>query len=135
MEARTFFGQAEVNYSNTINSSASLSSFATAAEHHSSSPETPHSMAAPSARPKRKRATKDDYKSWNELTKVLVGPDEEPFSIHTRVIRKVPFFRGCLDANMAERAEGVVKLPEDDPGRSHIFYTGCTMMNCQCISY
>ena len=43
---------------------------------------------------------------------MLVGPTEVPFVIHTQVLRRIKFLRGCLDSGMAETREGVVRLPE-----------------------
>lgn len=35
--------------------------------------------------------------------------------MHTHILRKIPFFRGCLDAEMREKQEGVIRMPEDNP--------------------
>lgn len=111
---------------------SSLSSSATATDYHPPSLRSPRSMSssnmladtspridkatdALTAGQKRKRDTEDDPNPWVGLTKVLVGPEKEPFFVHTRVLRSAPFFRGCLDANMIDSAEGVVRLPKDDP--------------------
>lgn len=51
---------------------------------------------------------------WGEFIEVLVGADECKFIVHTHILRRVPFFRGCLDAPMKESQEGVVRLPEAD---------------------
>lgn len=53
--------------------------------------------------------------NWGKVTTVLVGATERKFLIHTNMLRRVPFFRACLDAPMKESQEGVVRLPEDDP--------------------
>lgn len=52
---------------------------------------------------------------WLDTTTILVGPYEQKFIAHTCFLREIPFFRGCLDAKMQESAEGLVRLPEDDP--------------------
>lgn len=140
VEARTFCRQAEINYLNTIDPFH----FSVIICDHSRNPlllaDSPHSMASPNtpadatprtdnatdtpiAGQKRKRDTEDDSNPWVGLTKVLVGPDEKPYLVHSHILRKVPFFRGCLDAGMIERAEGVVKLPEDNPKAfSHVVH-------------
>lgn len=63
---------------------------------------------------KRKREDSDMICQWQYQTNVLVGPEEQPFPVHTHILRKIPFFRGSLDAEMREKHEGVVRMPEDD---------------------
>jgi hypothetical protein len=50
-----------------------------------------------------------------QLTDVLVGPDEERFTVHTDFLRQLPFFRNCLRVGMRESQENIVRLPEDNP--------------------
>lgn len=52
---------------------------------------------------------------WGKVITVLVGANERQFLIHTHMLRRVPFFRACLDAPMKESQEGLVRLPEDNP--------------------
>ena len=56
-----------------------------------------------------------DNISWDEVTNILVGPTEQEFLVHTEVLRKVEFFRACLDADMKETRENLIRMPEDPP--------------------
>jgi hypothetical protein len=64
--------------------------------------------------PKVPAVRNDEKSEWNQLTTVLVGRTEVSFQLHTHVLRKIPFFRGCLDSGMQEAQSGVVRLPADD---------------------
>lgn len=71
----------------------------------------------PSRSSRRRKRKRDDEgpPSWSKMTVVLVGPEEARFSLHTHILRKVPFFRACLEAPMIESQQGVIRLPEDYP--------------------
>lgn len=79
--------------------------------------------------PSLKRKRSDIGQSpWNDQISILVGPSEYKLTVHAHIIRKIPFFRGCLDAPMIERETRVVRMLEDDPeaveGLVHWAYTG-----------
>lgn len=46
---------------------------------------------------------------------VAVGPTKYIFRLHSQVLRRVPFFRCCLDSKFGEAKNQRVELPEDDP--------------------
>jgi hypothetical protein len=57
-----------------------------------------------------------DSVDWNDLVTVIVG--KEParnFTAHASVLKRIDFFKGCLNANMKESEERIVRLPEDSP--------------------
>lgn len=65
----------------------------------------------------RKRKREDaEVSPWGNSSQLLVGHSEQKFVVHNHVLRKAPFFRACLDVEMRENAEGVIKLPADQPG-------------------
>ena len=51
---------------------------------------------------------------WYDTVLLLVGPDEYMMTVHSYIIRKIPFFRDCLDASMQESHSRTIRLPEDD---------------------
>jgi hypothetical protein len=67
-----------------------------------------------STKGKRKRDTAATS-PWDDTIAVLVGPKEYKVTAHAHALRKSPFFRGCLDAEMREKIERTIRLPEDDP--------------------
>lgn len=62
---------------------------------------------------KRKR-DEPETPQWGSVTRILVGRGEEPFIVHAHILRKIPFFRACLDADMKEKHENIVRMPEDN---------------------
>jgi hypothetical protein len=78
-----------------------------------------------------------EFESWSQTTTVLVGESRTKFIVHTNHLRKVPFFRGCLDANMIEKSEESVSLPEDIPEAFGCvvtwLYTGCLPSNIEAL--
>lgn len=51
---------------------------------------------------------------WTDLVTIIVGPEKKSFVAHANVLKRINFFRGCLDSGMKEARERVVRLPEDD---------------------
>lgn len=64
---------------------------------------------------KKRKLSETSLSPWVSLVIILVGPQEHRFAVHAHVLRKVPFFRGCLDSGMKESGEGVIRMPEDLP--------------------
>ena len=87
------------------------------------------SMSISQTVPSLKRKRSDIGQSaWNDQIVILVGTREYKLTVHTHIVRKIPFFRGCLDAPMVESQTRVVRMLEDDPlaveGLVHWAYTG-----------
>ncbi|KAL8772932.1 MAG: hypothetical protein Q9209_001952 [Squamulea sp. 1 TL-2023] len=65
---------------------------------------------------------------FDDTVTVLVGPNNERFSIHKRLICKYPFFQAAFDGKFKESTAGTLKLPEHDPAIFRFFtywlYTG-----------
>jgi hypothetical protein len=56
-----------------------------------------------------------DFLTWRRRRKLSAPESISKLIVHTHHLRKVAFFRGCLDANMIEKSEESVSLPEDIP--------------------
>jgi hypothetical protein len=54
----------------------------------------------------------DDY--CDTIT-ILVGESEEKFLVHTQHLRKIDWFRKCLDAGMEGSQSKTIRLPEESP--------------------
>lgn len=52
--------------------------------------------------------------TWDQITTILVGPEEQRFLVHTETLREVPFFQKCLDSGMIQSQENLIRLPEDN---------------------
>ncbi|KAI4285630.1 MAG: hypothetical protein L6R38_000532, partial [Xanthoria sp. 2 TBL-2021] len=65
---------------------------------------------------------------FDDTVTVHVGPDNERFSIHKRLVCQFPFFEAAFNGNFQESAAGILKLPEHDPAIFRFFvywlYTG-----------
>ncbi|KAL8892854.1 MAG: hypothetical protein Q9215_000218 [Flavoplaca cf. flavocitrina] len=65
---------------------------------------------------------------FDDTITVYVGPDNERFSIHKRLICQYSFFEAAFNGHFQESAAGVVKLPEHDATIFRFFvywlYTG-----------
>lgn len=63
---------------------------------------------------KRKRDEEDELtRDWNKMIQVLVGSKERSFWAYENIIRRIPFFDACLNSDMVEAQERIVRLPED----------------------
>ncbi|KPI40497.1 uncharacterized protein AB675_7657 [Cyphellophora attinorum] len=53
---------------------------------------------------------------WNDIVTVVVGegPDERKFTAHASALKRIDFFKACLNANIREANDLVIRLPEDD---------------------
>lgn len=63
---------------------------------------------------KRKRSD-STISPWHDTIVLVVGPANKEFTVHAHFLRRVPFFRACLDNPMKEAIERVIELPEDKP--------------------
>jgi hypothetical protein len=52
---------------------------------------------------------------WLDIVTLMVGPGEEEMIVHAHLIKRIPFFRGCLDAPVQESLTRTICLPDDDP--------------------
>lgn len=51
----------------------------------------------------------------SDFVTLLVGPDEENFTIHQDIITKARYFAGCLGYTLQESHTRIIRLPEDEP--------------------
>jgi hypothetical protein len=51
----------------------------------------------------------------SDLVTILVGSNEEKFTVHQDVVTKARYFAGCLDSVLQERHTKIINLPEDEP--------------------
>lgn len=97
--------------------------------HSSSESRSPLNTDADSTDGEDAKAVGDGISPWQHITTVLVGPHETKFIVHKHILCQVPFFEVCLNSNMWEAKENVVKLPEDTPAGFDLvvkwLYKGC----------
>jgi hypothetical protein len=68
----------------------------------------------------------DLSEDYTQVTKVLVGAEEQEVLVHTSFLLTIPFFRGCLQSGMIKAKTNVVCLPKTTPEHSRSLHTGCT---------